>query len=304
MKKEVYIPIIILLLIIVTLKIYNVRLIGKVNKVEISHADEDLGIKPLVFEDETITEEEISEVINIALFGLDKRDSFEIGRSDSIMIASLDQKNKKIKLTSVMRDTYVDIPGIGMDKINHAYAFGGPELSLKTMNQNFNMNIRDFAAVDFDGLEHVIDVLGGVEVTLNQDETRFVLGSKAGTQILTGEQALAYSRIRKTGNADFERTERQRTILECVIHKGLGAGITQYPKLLHTMLPYVDTSLSTNEILQLGSSIFTSNIKDIEQFRIPVDGHAQGERINDIYYLVPDTLEDNIKLLHQFIFGM
>jgi len=304
MKKEIYMPIIILVLMTVSLRIYSVRLVGKVNTVEISHTDEDLGIKPLVFEDETITEEEISKVINIALFGLDKRDSYEIGRSDSIIIASLDQENKKIKLTSVMRDTYVDIPGIGMDKINHAYAFGGPELSLKTINQNFHMNIRDFAAVDFDGLEHVIDILGGVEVTLNQDETRFVPGSKAGSQILTGQQALAYSRIRATGNADFERTERQRTILEYVINKGLRAGITQYPKLLHAMLPYVDTSLSTDEILQLASSIFTSNIKNVEQFRIPLDNHAQGERINDIYYLVPDTLEDNIKLLHRFIFGM
>ena len=95
------------------------------------------------------------------------------------------------------------LPIYRVDKINHAYAFGGPVLSLKTINQNFHVNIREFAAVDFEGIESIIDALGGVEVTLKENEISYVPGSSIGTQILNGEQALAYSRVRKTGNGDF-----------------------------------------------------------------------------------------------------
>ena len=304
MNKKIIISVMIILAVMITgTSIYSSRLLGKMNNIEIPENDKDLGITPLPIEkDSPSSEKEISKITNIALFGIDRRNPSEIGRSDSMMIASLDTNHKKIKLTSIMRDTYVDIPSKGMDKINHAYAFGGPELSLKTINQNFNMNIREFAAVDFESLEYIIDALGGVEITLKENEVSYVPDSFPGTQLLNGKQALAYSRIRKTGNGDFERTERHRVILETVINKGLSIGISQYPKLLNTLLPYVDTSLSQNEILKLGTSIFTANIKDIEQFRIPVDGYASGRSIDGIYYLVPDTLEDNIKLLHEFIY--
>ena len=304
MNQKITIPtILILTLMIVSTSIYSARLLGKINTVEISQNDKDLGITPLLSKHNSPSiETDISNIINIALFGLDKSASSKIGRSDSIIIASLDTKHKKIKLTSIMRDTYVNIPDRGMDKINHAYAFGGPELSLKTINQNFNMNIRDFASVDFDGLESIIDTLGGVEITLKENEVSYVHGSSPGTQLLNGKQTLAYSRIRKTGNKDFERTERQRTILENLIHKSLDAGFNQYPKLLSAILPYMDTSLSKNEILKLARSIFNANIKDIEQFRIPVDGYARDSIMDRIYYLVPDTLEDNVELLHQFIY--
>lgn len=275
MNQKITIPtILILTLMIVSTSIYSARLLGKINTVEISQNDKDLGITPLLSKHNSPSiETDISNIINIALFGLDKSASSKIGRSDR-----------------------------GMDKINHAYAFGGPELSLKTINQNFNMNIRDFASVDFDGLESIIDTLGGVEITLKENEVSYVHGSSPGTQLLNGKQTLAYSRIRKTGNKDFERTERQRTILENLIHKSLDAGFNQYPKLLSAILPYMDTSLSKNEILKLARSIFNANIKDIEQFRIPVDGYARDSIMDRIYYLVPDTLEDNVELLHQFIY--
>lgn len=297
-NKKIIIPLIIILISIGAGGIYLSQLMGRVNDVEIPETDEELGIKEEVIQQE----KEKPEIINIALFGLDKRSPSEKGRSDSIMIASLDKKHKKIKLTSIMRDTYVDIPGKGMDKINHAYAFGGPELSLKTINQNFDMNIREFATVDFGGLEHIIDALGGVEVDIKENEVSHVPGSAAGTQTLDGKQALAYSRIRYTGNGDFERTERQRVVLEKVINKGLNSGVMQYPKLLSTILPYIDTSLSKTEILNLGSGTFSANIKDVEQFRIPVDQYSKGEKINGVYYLVPQTLEDNVGFLHEFIY--
>ncbi|MFY9286795.1 MAG: LCP family protein, partial [Tissierellaceae bacterium] len=239
-------------------------------------------------------------IINIALFGVDKRGA-GTGRSDSIMIATLDKEHGKIKLTSLLRDLYVEIPGRGMDKLNHAYAYGGPELTIKTINHNFNMNIRDFATVDFDSFEKIIDILGGIEIAIQPNEVRYVPGSKAGKQVLDGKQALAYSRIRKVGT-DYARTERQRTVMEGLIRKGISAGITKYPGLLNAVLPYVDTSLTKTETLSLGTSALTSGIKDIEQFRIPVDGHAKSQMINGVSYEVPDTLEDNVEFLHKFIY--
>ena len=302
MKKKILLPIILIIICLIAVGIYGSTILGKVNQVEITDKDQDLGIKE---EKDTNKEEDTKEntnITNIALFGIDSRSPEEKGRSDSIIIASLDRQHKKIKLTSIMRDTYVDINDRGMDKINHAYAFGGPELSIKTINQNFDMNIREFATVDFEGLENIIDVFGGIEVDIKANEISHVPNSHEGKQILNGKQALAYSRIRKTGDGDFERTERQRFILEKIINQGLNAGISQYPKLLSTLFSYVDTSLSKGEMLKLGSSIFTSNIKTVEKFRIPVDEHGKGQMINSIYYLVPDTLEDNIKLLHEFIY--
>ena len=121
-------------------------------------------------------------------------------------------------------------------------------------------------------------------------------------QTLNGRQAVAYARIRKVGNGDYQRTERQRVVLEQILNKSMNAGITKYPKLLDTMLPYVETSLSKGNIVSLGLSAITSGIRDIDQYRIPADGHVYNDMINGASYVVPNTLEDNVELLHQFIY--
>lgn len=290
--------------------IYGYGVLNKLNYVDISKDDDELGIDK--------QHDQYDDIMNFVLFGVDNRTEGEKGRSDSIMIATLDKKHKKIKLTSLMRDTYIDIPGRGMDKLNHAYAFGGPELAIKTINQNFNMNIREFATVDFFGLEKIIDTMGGVEINVKPNEVRFInwgvrqmdkldgksskMVSQGGAQTLTGRQAVSYARIRKTGNGDYERTERQRVVLEKVLNKGLNTSVTQYPKLLNTMLPYVDTSLTKSEILSLGTFAITSGIKKIDQYRIPADEHVDNQMINGVSYVVPITLEDNVNLLHNFIY--
>lgn len=289
---------------------YAFNLLDKINHTEISTSDEDLGIYEGNSRD--------NKVVNVALFGLDRREEAGNTRSDSIMIATLDKEFDKIKITSIMRDCYVDIPGKGMDKINHAYAYGGPELAIKTINHNFDMNIRDFVTVDFYGLEEIIDAMDGVEIDVESREINNLNKSVSevdrltnttspkvtndGLQNLTGRQAVAYSRIRKVGNGDFQRTERQRMVLEQVIKKGLNAGITQYPRLVNTILPYVETSLSKTSILSLGTSTLASGISQIDQYRIPVDGYVQSQMINGVSYVVPYTLEDNIQLLDQFIY--
>lgn len=181
----------ILLIIVGGVYWYSSHLFNKIEKIEID--TNDVGIKEEV-------QEKLSEysnsVINIALFGIDAQDG-EVGRSDSIIIATIDTTHKKLKLTSIMRDSYVTIADRGQDKINHAYAFGGAQLAIKTLNENFDLNIEDFVAVNFTTMPKIINKLGGVTIDITSEEVSHIPGiDTAGTYNLTGEQALAYSRIR------------------------------------------------------------------------------------------------------------
>lgn len=239
---------------------------------------------------------------NIALFGIDSADG--VGRSDSMMIATVDPVHDKLKITSLMRDSYVNIDGYGYDKLNHAYAFGGPELSIKTINQTFGLNIEDFVAVDFASLPKVIDILGGIELDITDEELQYINGyiddinskdgtysphiSYAGPQHVDGVQALAYSRIRYTSGGDYERTRRHRTVLEQLFNKALTVSPTQYPTIINQLLPYVKTNLGATDILSLTTKVATMGGGTLEQDRFPRDGYAQGEMINGVYYLVFD----------------
>jgi len=189
--------------------LYGYYMLSKIDYVPIDK-DKDLGIS-----DDAPVEDEI---INILLFGLDSRVEGQRSRSDTIMIATLDSKENKIKLTSIMRDTYVSIPGREDDRINAAYAFGGPELAIRTINENYNMNISKYVTVDFFSLEKVINALGGVEIDikdyeikalnngiielnrLHKDDLDSPLIEGPGRHLLDGRQAVAYARIRKVGN--------------------------------------------------------------------------------------------------------
>lgn len=294
MKKVLMGFLIIVLVLVGGAGFYLNHMLNQVGTHKISQSDENLGIKN--------SNEESDNITNIALFGLDRRETTGNTRSDTIMIATLDTKNKKAKLTSIMRDTYVNIPSRGMDKINHAYAYGGPELAIRTINENFDMNIRDYVMVDFFGMADIIDALGGVTIDVKPEEVSRTGLSSAGLQTLNGEQAVKYSRIRYVGNGDFERTERQRKVLEQLMNKVVTAGPMEYPKLMNQLLPYVETSLSKREILKLGTSAFTSGVDSLEEYRIPVDGYAKGQKMNGIYYLVPQDLQTNVEFLHEFIY--
>ena len=240
-------------------------------------------------------------IINIALFGVDSADA-STGRSDSIIIATIDITHKKLKLTSVMRDSYVNISGIGNDKINHAYAFGGPQLAIKTLNENFNLNIEDFVAVNFDSLPKIIDMLGGVTVDITSEEVSHIPGiSSAGTYNLNGAQALSYSRIRYATGGDYVRTERQRTILTKIFEKVLTINPMKYPSLLNEVLPMVQTSLDYSKILELGTEVLKMGVTTLEQERFPLDGYCQGEMINGVYYLTFNKAL-TVEQLYNYIF--
>lgn len=269
--------------------------ITKIENVEINKND--LNIDTKVFNSYESTED----IKNIALLGIDAIDG-QAGRSDSIVIATIDIIHKKIKLTSIMRDSYVDIPGYGMDKINHAYAFGGPQLSIKTINNNFGLNIENFASVNFSSLPDIIDILDGVNIEITEEELQYinryidnintVTGANSshitstGVQSLDGVQALAYSRIRYTNGGDYVRTERHRNILNGLFNKIIELPKTSYLSLLNELLPHIKTNMTTREIFELGIDTLTV-MRDInlEQKRFPLDGYCEGVYINSIYYL-------------------
>lgn len=297
-KRNIFIAILIVLAILTStvFYLYN-QFFSGITTVDMTENEDDLSIKPEAPKNE--------DIINIALFGIDTRDTdYDGSRTDTIMIITIDNKHDKIKLSSIMRDTYVDIPGKKMDKINHAYAFGGPELSIKTINQNFDMNIKDYITVNFVALEEIIDAIGGVEITLKKEELRMISGSPiAGTQLLTGKQAVDYARIRYVGNADYERTERQRRVMQQIITKLQNKkSIADLMKLMRIVLPYTETSFTQSDLIGLGSQMLAAGKRPVEETRLPVTGFAKGTMIKGVYYLVPKTLEDNVKHLHEFIY--
>jgi polyisoprenyl-teichoic acid--peptidoglycan teichoic acid transferase len=261
-----------------------------------------------------------NEVVNIALFGLDSRKPGTWSRSDTIMVVSIDKVNNKIKVTSIMRDIFLPIPGRGSDKINAAYAYGGPELAINTLNTNFGLNISDFVTVNFFGLEKLINKVGGLDINvksyeienINQfiDEVSQLSGEevgkfhivKPGLQSLNGRQAVSYGRIRYVGNGDYERTERQRKIIEVLYDKIRSRGIAKLPGTVNSILPYVKTSLTNGEIIELASLVMGFEVKDLESSRVPFDGLFETGRQNGAYAMQLN-MEGTLEKLYEFIYG-
>ena len=299
-KKRVW-PKILLGLVVVIVVIVG-ALIWKfnstVNKVKTVEIDkEDLNIN----EEQLDKYEYSKDIVNIALFGVDSEEG-QAGRSDSIMILTVDTIHNKIKLTSIMRDSYVNISGRGMDKINHAYAFGKEQLALQTINENFGLNVKDYALVNFTSLPEIVDALNGVDLEIKQDEIEYLNQyidsinalegtssahiTTAGTQHLDGVQTLAYARIRYTDGGDYVRTERHRTVLTALFKEILDKPTTEYLSMLDKLLPYVQTSMNSSSILSLATNTLTAmSSPTIQQERLPLDGYSEGVMIDGIYYL-------------------
>ncbi|ELC8345408.1 LCP family protein [Clostridium perfringens] len=266
--------------------------INKVQKVEINK--ENLSIN-----EKKVKEEK--HIKNIALFGIDAPKG-KAGRSDAIMILTLDEEHKVMKLTSIMRDSYVDIPGHGDDKITHAYAFGGPELAIKTLNENFKVNVEDFMAVNFTSLPEIIDKLGGVKINIIPEEIHHIPGiTSPGEQVLNGEQALAYSRIRYATGGDYKRTERQRVVLEAVFEKLKSTPTKEYPSLIDDFLPYIETNMSSMDMIKLATDVAPLVKGNLETARFPLDGYCDGKTINGIWYLVYDR-QATLNQIQEYIY--
>ena len=248
-------------------------------------------------------------ITNIALFGLDSRNHDYEGRSDAIMVASVNGKTGKIKLVSIARDTYVNVPGYGETKINHAYAYGGAELAIQTINENFNLDITDYAAVNFDSLADVIDAMGGIDLEVTEEE-RYQINAyllegeplrESGMVHLNGPQAVSYARIRKI-DSDTMRTERQRKVLECLFEKAKDISPLEYPSYIRKFAPMIETSLTNEEILELVSVGANPNLT-LEQGAFPNDYiQSTGQTIGGVWYYVYD-IDQAADMLHEFIYN-
>lgn len=249
-------------------------------------------------------------IVNIALFGLDASES-NSHRSDAIMIASIDPAKSKIKLVSIARDTYVPIPGRqAKTKINHAYSYGGPELAVATLNENFKMDITDYVSVDFEQMADIINELGGIELEVTEGERQQINAyrdpkspklQESGFVNLNGEQAVAYGRIRKIGGDD-ERTNRQRKVLEQLLNKLLQVNPIQYPSYVKKFSPMVTTSMTDAEILKLATVAMSGKQLTLEQAAFPNEYvPGDGQTIGGVWYYVYD-IDLAAQLLEEFIY--
>ncbi len=258
--------------------------------------------------------DEVKGITNVLLIGTDARDLNEKARSDSMIIATIDDNNKKIKLTSLMRDSYVDIPNHKTQKLNAAYAIGGPELLMKTIELNFKIKLDKYIIVNFWGFEDIIDAVGGIDVDVKDRDIKEInkyIGevrtqkspplTKGGYQHLDGQQALAYSRIRKT-DTEYARTERQREVLELLADKLQGMGVTQYTSLMMKMLDYVKTNVEPASLLNYAYTVTKFKPIQMEQLQIPVDEISWGGMYSGAWVLLMDR-DQNAKVMNDFIFA-
>ncbi len=259
------------------------------------------------------------DVINVLLIGVDARTPGQLTNSDVMMLLSVNKAKKTITLSSLMRDMYVAIPGVGNTKLNHANAIGGPDLLLKTVRDNFRINVSNYMLVDFYSMARIVDVLGGVTVTVTEEEVPHInssvrltnekqglprdqgLLSSAGTHNLTGAQAVGYSRIRYVGNADFGRTQRQRTVMTAIFNKVKGSSITTLNNLALTILPQVRTNISKTELLSYMALVPQAASYPMKQLQIPAQGSFSFATIGGMSYLLPD-LKANRDLLASTIY--
>ena len=253
---------------------------------------------------------------NIALLGIDARsDTFNRGnRSDCIMILSLNEKTNEVKIFSVYRDTYLDIDGHGLDKVTHAYSYGGPKLALSTLNKNLDLNITEFVAINFDTVRTVVDSINGITMPIDSQEVKYInnyinslnkqFGTSSknittpGTYTLDGVQALAYSRIRYTDGGDYKRTERMRDVFTAVLKKAKTMNVSELNNLADTILPHVSTNINKKEITNMIPKAMSFNIND--SFGWPYQTY--GKLINKVWYGIPLNLQNNVSQLHSALF--
>jgi len=267
---------------------FYINKIGKIDYVEIKKDDIEISLE---------VEDKLEKYRNIVLFGLDNQSGFS-GRSDCIIILSLNEETNEVKMTSVYRDTYVKVDGYGYTKINHAYAYGGAKLAMNTLNKNLDLNIKEFITINFEIVEDVVDAVGGVKLYVTNAEATQIPGLvSGGTYNLNGKQALAYGRTRNI-DSDYQRTERMRTVIQAVFNKVKNMSLTKLNKLVDKILPEVKTNIKMGEITEILTKL--PSIKIGKSLGWPYQ--TVGRTIDGIWYSVPKTLESSVKKLHQELF--
>ncbi len=265
-------------------------------------------------------------VYNVLLIGQDTRVEGENRRSDSMILVSINEHTEEIVLTSIMRDSWVYIPGLGAHKINEAYTLGGPDKLIETIEINFDVKIDNYVAVDFWAFMDIVDILGGVEMTVTDDEVEnlnlylresinVILGrstetdvlGKGGTYVLNGAQTLAYCRCRYV-DSEAARTGRQRKVISAIFEEVKDSDLGELTALLEAVLPYVTTDIDSDKLLSLMMD-FVAQYKDYElvQYRVPYEGSYE-VWYNDLTgierYTLSLDIEANSAYMIQNIYGV
>ena len=270
--------------------------------------------------------EDVKGYQTIALVGLDNTsDTLDYGNSDTMIIASINNDTKKVKLVSIYRDTYLNVgtdPKGNEDtytKANAAYAYGGAQQRMTMMNKNLDLSLDGYVTVDFAAVAETIDLLGGLDIEMTADEVEHMnnycvetseatgksyeeIYPEDGVHHLNGVQAVSYARIRKTAGNDFRRAARQRLVIYKMVEKAKNSSWTTLNKIVDTVCPMVATSLSKADILKMGMNMITYDIEDQSGFPTK---HLEGETIKDAVgtdAVLPVTLEQNVIALHQFLY--
>ena len=304
----------IIILIIAVMVLYMVLAGTGTGKVELK--EKDIIINETVQEAEETT---MKGYRNIALFGVDSTTGAltKNTRSDTIMIASINQDTGDCKLVSVYRDTYLNLSNDSYNKCNAAYAKGGPEQAINMLNMNLDMNITDFVTVGFAGLTDAIDALGGVDIEVDESEIshlnnyqpciaedlkrEYTPVTETGRQRLDGLQATGYCRIRYTAGDDFKRAERQREVLSAVADQAKKASLPKLTETANSVFEEVYTSLDLSEIVDMLGDVGAYNITATDGFP-QEDMRVTGTIGSKGSCVIPTSLEDNVKWLHKFLF--
>lgn len=257
---------------------------------------------------------------NVALFGVDARDN-SLGkgnRTDTIIIASINEETKVVKLVSVYRDTYLNLGNDSYGKANSAYAYGGPLQAINMLNMNLDMNITDYVTVGWAGVADTIDALGGVDIDVDeaeishlnnyQVETSKSLGKSSfervtttGMQTLNGIQAVSYCRIRYTAGDDFKRTERQREVIQAILDKAKSANVATLNKAANTIFEEISTSLTFKETMDLLSDVASYSIGETGGF--PAEQYRATGNVGAASCVMSTDMTSDVLYLHQFLFG-
>lgn len=332
---------VVLLVVGIVFYFFSSKLADNVQRVSLNIVEKDMTVYAGAFSDEqdvsdeqagdnlSSTETPVSSMVtedgvtyrNIALFGVDSREGQLLAgtRSDTIMIASINEETKEIKLVSVYRDSFLNVGEDIYNKANVAYAKGGPERAIEMLNNNLDLNISDYVTVGFRGLIDTVESVDGIEMEISEEEIEYLnsyqmmmaqeLGleytpiEEPGLQLLNGMQATAYCRIRYTAGSDFMRTQRQRNVLIAVLEKAKTKSLVEINDAINAVLPSVSTSFSSAEILELATALPLYRVVDntgmpFQQYRANAFVSNKGSCV------IPYDLEANVTELHRFLFDV
>lgn len=276
------------------------------------YTGEVISAEDIQWDEEAEALEQSDDIINILLIGQDRRSHEGRSRSDTIILVTVNKPASTLTLTSFMRDMYVPIPGRDDNRINVPYAVGGMNLLDATLKRNFGVTVDANVVVDFYGFIDMVDLMGGVEIELTEKEADYMNRNfswdvddglddewnlTAGVQQLNGSQALSYARMRKVGNSDYERTERQRRVIAKLIEKAKSLSVAELNLMMQHALPLITTDMDDAQILSYAMDLFP-RLKNLEvqTLRIPVDGGYKPEMIDGMSVLVPDLWYNRWKL--------